>query len=182
MAGLVQHFKAADRRQSSSWSWWRYTQDRVQQRLPSKSLTIQFCVVRLTIFIKILFQQVVLRSFSHLHHRKKVRRSRAPRGRNWVRTSAHGLHELSWLGVPFDFGTTAARTSCGTTWSEAASFWSSWQAWYDGLARILTKVEEVGVWPDGLLDAYIVMTPKTEGDATPLGQRPLSVLPIVHRI
>ena len=34
--------------------------------------------------------------------------------------------------------------------------------------RILTKVEEVGVWPDG--------------DATPLGQRPLSVLPVVYRI
>ena len=26
-------------------------------------------------------------------------------------------------------------------------------AWYDGLARILTEVEEIGVWPDGLLDA-----------------------------
>ena len=29
-------------------------------------------------------------------------------------------------------------------------------------------------WPDGLLDAYIAMIPKTDGDATPLGQRPLS--------
>ena len=28
-------------------------------------------------------------------------------------------------------------------------------AWYDGLARILTKVEDLGVWPDGLLDAYM---------------------------
>ena len=52
-------------------------------------------------------------------------------------------------------------------------------SWYDGLARILSKVEDVGVWPDGLLDAYIAMIPKTDGDATPLGQRPLSVLPIV---
>ena len=55
-------------------------------------------------------------------------------------------------------------------------------SWYDGLARILTKVEETGVWPEGLLDAYIAMIPKTDGDATPLGQRPLSVLPIVYRI
>ena len=55
-------------------------------------------------------------------------------------------------------------------------------AWYDELARILTKVEDVGVWPDGLLDASIAMIPKTDGDATPLGQRPLSVLPIVYRI
>ena len=54
--------------------------------------------------------------------------------------------------------------------------------WYDELARILTKVEDLGVWPDGLLDAYIAMIPKTDGDATSLGQRPSSVLPIVYRI
>ena len=34
----------------------------------------------------------------------------------------------------------------------------------------------------GLLDAYVTMIPKTDGDATPLGQRPLSVLPVVYRI
>ena len=55
-------------------------------------------------------------------------------------------------------------------------------SWFDGLARILSKIEETGVWPDGLLDAYITMIPKTDGEATPLGQRPLGVLPIVHRI
>ena len=54
-------------------------------------------------------------------------------------------------------------------------------SWYDELARILTKVEELGVWPDGLLDAYITMIPKSDGDATPLGQRPLAVLPVVYR-
>ena len=30
--------------------------------------------------------------------------------------------------------------------------------------------------------AYIAMIPKVDGDATPLGQRPLSVLPIVYRV
>ena len=39
-------------------------------------------------------------------------------------------------------------------------------AWYKGLARILTEVEDLGVWPDGLLDAYIAMIPKVVGDAT----------------
>ena len=53
---------------------------------------------------------------------------------------------------------------------------------YDGLARILTKVEDVGVWPEGLLDAYIAMIPKSDGDATRLRQRPLSVLLIAYRI
>ena len=39
-----------------------------------------------------------------------------------------------------------------------------------------------GVWPDGLLDAYVTMIPKSDGDSTPLGQRPLCVLPVVYRI
>ena len=55
-------------------------------------------------------------------------------------------------------------------------------SWYDELARILAKVEDFGVWPDGLLDAYIAMIPETDGDAAFLGQRPLSALPVVHRI
>ena len=55
-------------------------------------------------------------------------------------------------------------------------------SWFDGLARILSCVEDSGIWPDGLLDAYIAMIPKTDGDATLLDQRPLSVLPIVYRI
>ena len=44
--------------------------------------------------------------------------------------------------------------------------------WFDGLAAVLKNVEEDGVWPEGLLDADIDMIPKSDGDATPLGQRP----------
>ena len=55
-------------------------------------------------------------------------------------------------------------------------------SWFDEQAHILTLVEDTGVWPDGLLDAYIAMIPKTDGDASPLGQRPLDVLPVVCRI
>ena len=47
---------------------------------------------------------------------------------------------------------------------------------------LMVWLEETGVWPDGLLDAYITMIPKVDGDATPLGQRPLTVLPVVYRI
>ena len=32
------------------------------------------------------------------------------------------------------------------------------------------------------MDAYIAAIPKAGGDATPLGQRPLSVLPVVYRL
>ena len=48
-------------------------------------------------------------------------------------------------------------------------------SWYDELARILAKVED-------LLDAYIVMIPKTDGYAIPRGQRPLRVLPVIYRV
>ena len=37
--------------------------------------------------------------------------------------------------------------------------WRELKVWYDELARILTEVEDIGVWPDGLLDAYIAMIP-----------------------
>ena len=43
-------------------------------------------------------------------------------------------------------------------------------------------VETSGIWPQGLLDAYIAMIPKADGDSSPLGQRPLSVLPVVYRL
>ena len=54
--------------------------------------------------------------------------------------------------------------------------------WFDRLASILTLVEEDGIWLDGLLDAYTAMSPKADGDSTPLGQRPLCVLPIAYRL
>ena len=83
------------------------------------------------------------------------------------------------------------RSTCQTLEGATAGSLDGWEwrelkvlpvSWYDELARVLTKVEDVSVWPDGLLDAYIAMIPKTDGDATLLGQRPLSVLPIVYRI
>ena len=41
--------------------------------------------------------------------------------------------------------------------------------------RILTEVEEEGVWPEGLLDAFFAMNPKENCSATPLGHGPLPV-------
>ena len=53
--------------------------------------------------------------------------------------------------------------------------------WFSGLAFLLELIESTGTWPQGLLDAYIVMIPKVDGDST-LGQRPRSVLPVVYRL
>ena len=55
-------------------------------------------------------------------------------------------------------------------------------ALFDKLASLFSLVEEEGVWPDGLLDAFFAMIPKSDGDSTPLGQRPLCVLPVVYRL
>ena len=52
--------------------------------------------------------------------------------------------------------------------------------WFSGLAILLELVETHR--PQGLLDAFIALIPKADGDSTPLGQRPLSVLPVVYRI
>ena len=54
--------------------------------------------------------------------------------------------------------------------------------WFSGLAILLELFETTGVWPQGLLDASIAMIPEVDGDSTPLGPRPLSVLPVVYRL
>ena len=40
--------------------------------------------------------------------------------------------------------------------------------WFSGLAVLLDLVETSGIWPQGLLDAYIAMIPKADGDSTSL--------------
>ena len=54
--------------------------------------------------------------------------------------------------------------------------------WFSGLAILLELVETTGSLATGSLDAYIAMIPKADGDSAPLGQRPLSVLPVVYRL
>ena len=54
--------------------------------------------------------------------------------------------------------------------------------WFSLLAILPELVEISVVWPQGLLDAYIALTPKADGNFTSLGQRPLSVLPVVCRL
>ena len=96
------------------------------------------------------------------------------------------LEEFSLPALTGDMLFEVLRRKSATTGSLDGWGWRELKvlpvAWFDGLAKILTKVEDLGVWPDGLLDAYISMIPKVDGDATPLGQRPLSVLPVIYRI
>ena len=59
--------------------------------------------------------------------------------------------------------------------------------WFSGLAILLGMIEATGAWCHGLLDAYIAMISRLMVTplpcaTTPLGQRPLSVLPVVYRL
>ena len=75
--------------------------------------------------------------------------------------------------------TATAGSLDGVGWRELKSLPVPW---FDVLARILAKVEELGVWPEGLLDACIAMIPKLMVMLLLWTQRPLSVLPIAYRI
>ena len=56
-------------------------------------------------------------------------------------------------------------------------------AWFDGLCSYSLQGGGGGCLAGGfLLNACIAMIPKADGDATPLGQLPLSVLPVVYRV
>ena len=52
--------------------------------------------------------------------------------------------------------------------------------WFSSLAILLNMVESTGVGHRACL--MLVFIPKADGDSTPLGQRPLSVLPEVYRL
>ena len=52
----------------------------------------------------------------------------------------------------------------GWAWNEIKALSLSW---FVGLPLVLRQVEAAGQWPKGLLDAYIAMIPKAEGDSTP---------------
>ena len=54
--------------------------------------------------------------------------------------------------------------------------------WFDGLATFHNKIEDDGVLPEGLFDAYIAMIPESDGDSTLLAQMFLCVLPVVNRL
>ena len=96
------------------------------------------------------------------------------------------LDEVNLPPLPGDMLYDAVKRTKPTSGSLDGWGWRDFKAlpvaWFDQLASILTLVEEDGVWPDGIWDVYIAMIPKTDGDATLLGQRPLCVLPIAYRL
>ena len=89
------------------------------------------------------------------------------------RLSGDMLHEVVRKKAP------TAGSLDGWGWRELKALPVTW---FDKLASLFSLIEEEGVWPDGLLDAYIAMIPKSDGDSTPPWQRPLCVLPVIYRL
>ena len=50
------------------------------------------------------------------------------------------------------------------------------------VSRLLTLVEDDGVWPAEWLDAFVAMIPKAAGGSRPQDQRPITVLDVLYRI
>ena len=67
----------------------------------------------------------------------------------------------------------------GWAWKEVKALSLSW---FVGPGLVVSEIESAGMMPQSLLDACIAMIPKAEGNSTPLGQLPLSVLPVVYRM
>ena len=101
----------------------------------------------------------------------------------------HFLPQDDFLDLPRITGRDlqeVARAKKATAGSLDGWAWNEVKAlplpWFSGLAILLELVETTGTWPQGLLDAYIAMIPKADGDSTFPGQRPLSVLQVVYRL
>ena len=82
------------------------------------------------------------------------------------------LRRLIWiflgLLVGFEGGCSCQKSTAGGldgwAWNEIKALPLPW---FSGLATLLNLVENTGVWPQGLLDAYSAMIPKADGDSTP---------------
>ena len=80
------------------------------------------------------------------------------------------LDEVHLLPLTGDMLYEVVRSKKPTAGSQDGWGWREFKAlpvaWFDKLASIFTFIEEEGVWSDGLLDAYIAMIPKADGDST----------------
>ena len=88
----------------------------------------------------------------------------------------HGFSPGRWEALHRYWGTVCRQGPCGLVLSLEPWVLLTYMVLY---WILLNMVELTGDWPQGLL---IAMTPQADGDSTPLGQRPLGVLPVVCRL
>ena len=71
------------------------------------------------------------------------------------------------------------RSGGGLDWWRWLDIFTLPLNWFGWL--VFREAEEAGTWFEGWLDSRMVMTPHIDGDASPLGERPLSVLLVVNQ-
>ena len=101
-----------------------------------------------------------------------------------MRNSLKSLGVVLLLPLTGEMLAEVFRGKGGTAGSLDGWGWKELKALPEALVRCPcshSEVGETGVWPERLLDACITTIP-VGGDATPLGQRPLSALPAVYRM
>ena len=91
---------------------------------------------------------------------------------SWVLLVIFCLRSLSliFLGLLGGICGEVARAKKSTAGGLDGWAWNGIKAlplpWFSCLAVLLQLVESTGIWPQGLLDAYIAMIPKADGDST----------------
>ena len=74
------------------------------------------------------------------------------------------------------------KQSAPGTWGIPVSVWKTLPSLcYASVAKLFQQIHETGEWPENLLDAYVVLIPKGQGNEMK-SQRPITVLQILFRI
>ncbi len=53
---------------------------------------------------------------------------------------------------------------------------------YRALARILNLIEKTGKWPKAAVMGLVAMIPKAKASNEHLGQRPITIMPLIYRM
>ena len=96
---------------------------------------------------------------------------------------------LVWPILPWDadrvravLGRMRERAAPGSLGIPLAVWKSLPTSWHGVVGRLLSLVEDEGVWPTEWATAYVSMIPKSSGGSRPRDQRPITVLDLVYRI
>ena len=74
------------------------------------------------------------------------------------------------------------KPSAPGTWDVPVAVWQTLpDTWHAAVARMLQQIQDTGDWPENVLDAYVALIPKGQGNEIK-SQRPITVLELVFRI
>ena len=90
--------------------------------------------------------------------------------------------EIVWTSDIVKSIVLSMKQSAPGTWGVPVAVWQTLpDVWHAAVARLLQQIQETGDWPDNLMDAYVVLIPKGQGNEIK-SQRPITVLELIFRI